>query len=132
MTVDVGGLPERVRQYALDRALTLGQAFVNAAQNNAPRRTGAGADSIAVDSVEETSAGIAVRVVVGEVYMTYQNEGTGIYGPLGVPIRPVAAKVLVFDSAVLGLVFATSVRGTEPTHWFDRTIDQWPAIVGDA
>jgi hypothetical protein len=128
--MDTAALADRVRQAALDRGQRLGEAFVNAAQNNAPRRTGAGADSIVIDGVSESAHGVVVRIVVGEIYMRYQNEGTGIYGPEGTPIVP-HGHVLVFDwFAAGGVVFATHVRGTEPTHWWDRTIAQWPDIVG--
>jgi hypothetical protein len=38
--------------------------------------------------------------------------------------------VLVFDwPAAGGIVFARQVRGTEPTHFWERTLDAWPAII---
>lgn len=132
MTVNTDGLERAVRDRAREIAKRLADEFVNTAQTLAPRRTGAGADSIVAESVDESSDGFTVRVVVGEEYMRFQNEGTGIHGPTGTPIRPVSAKVLVFDSPILGLTFAPEVQGTEPTHWWDRTVQMWPQIVRDS
>jgi hypothetical protein len=133
MAVDVSGVTRLVREHGRTIAESIGSTFVNKAQGLAPRRTGAGADSIAVEAVDDNGDVYVVRIVVGEVYMKYQNEGTGIYGPEGTPIVPRNARVLVFDSAIMGgLVFAPSVKGTEPTHWWDRTIDAWPEIVREA
>lgn len=132
MAVNTDGLRRLVQSRGRDIADAIGASFVAKAQGLAPRRTGAGADSIVVDGVDEYGEGFRIRIVVGEVYMRYQNEGTGIYGPEGTPIVPRSAKVLVFDSPVLGLTFAPSVRGTEPTHWWDRTVDAWPEIVREA
>ena len=64
-------------------------------------------------------------------YASFQNYGTGIYGPEGTPIVPRRpGGVLVFDwPAAGGIVFARSVRGTEPTHYWERTLDEWPEIL---
>lgn len=132
MAVNTAGLERALRDRGRELAERIGKSFVNTAQGLAPRKTGAGADSIEVVSVDEAATGFTARIEVGEIYMRYQNEGTGIYGPDGTPIVPVSAKVLVFDSPILGLTFAPSVRGTEPTHWWDRTLDAWPRIVSDA
>lgn len=131
MGVDTSGLQRLLRERGRDIATRLGAEFVNTAQGFAPRRTGAGADSIEVQSVDENGDAFVIRIVVGEVYMRYQNEGTGIYGPEGTPIVPTNGKVLVFDG-IGGTVFTPSVRGTEPTHWWDRTVDAWPSIVRNA
>lgn len=130
MAVDVARIRQLVLDSALRRAELLGEAFVNQARAYAPRRTGAGADSIEVATIDATSNGVRIRIAVGEDYMKWQNEGTGIYGPRGQPITPHRkGGVLVFEG-VGGIVFARSVSGTEPTHFWERTIDAWPSIVG--
>jgi hypothetical protein len=108
--------------------------FVNTARGFAPRRTGELADSIEVDSVSRGTGGVTARIVVGAPYATFQNFGTGIYGPSGTLIEPKRANgVLVFDSLIMGgLVFVRWVRGTEPTHFWERTLDQWGDIVARA
>ena len=131
MAVDVSGIERLVRERGRAIAEVIGAEFVNTGQGFAPRRTGAGADSIAVDGIDENGDQFVIRIVVGEVYMRYQNEGTGIYGPEGSPIVPTNGKVLVFDG-IGGTVFTPSVRGTEPTHWWDRTVAEWPRIVREA
>jgi len=55
--------------------------------------------------------------VAGEVYSdleyaAYVHQGTGIYGPAGQPIRPVRARVLSWEQAGVGRVFAREVRGS--------------------
>lgn len=127
--VDVERIKRLVLDSALRRAEALGEAFVQQARAYAPRRTGAGADSIEVATIDATPNGVRIRIAVGEQYMKWQNEGTGIYGPSGQPITPhKQGGVLVFDG-VGGIVFARQVRGTEPTHFWERTIDAWPQIV---
>jgi len=57
--------------------------------------------------------------VIGEVYSdleyaAYVHQGTGIYGPSHRPIRPVRARVLSWQQAGAGRVFAREVRGSRP------------------
>ena len=126
--VDVSGLVARVQDEGLQRCGELADEFVNAARSFAPRRTGAGVDSIEVTSIGASGQGFTATVEVGEEYMVFQNQGTGVYGPSGQPITPKHGNVLVFDG-IGGIVFARSVRGSEPTHFWERTIDNWPRIV---
>lgn len=131
--VDVSGLQDRVRQFARERTERMAKRFVEVAQGYAPRASGTGADSIEVESVDESSFGVTARIVVGEQYMAYQNFGTGVYGPRGVPITPQNGTFLVFPAKIGGgLVFARSVRGTEPTHFWERAVDQWGRIVAES
>ena len=53
------------------------------------------------------------------VQATVLEHGSGIYGPTGARITPKSASVLrfVIDGRV---VFARSVKGVKPTHWFSR------------
>jgi HK97 gp10 family phage protein len=129
--INVEGLKDQVRSYALARAERLGDAFIDQLRSNMPRRTGELAASAEVDDISEQSDGVKVKVVVRSHYAAFQNYGTGIYGPEGTPITPRrAGGVLVFDwPAAGGVVFARSVRGTEPTHFWERTLDQWPTII---
>ena len=66
--------------------------------------------------------GLAVRVGTGVYYALYVHDGTGIYGPKHMVIRPKHAKVLVFRSKVYGAkkgkfkgkVVVPYVRGMKP------------------
>lgn len=130
MSVDVSSLAQLVREHAIDRMNDLADSFVFRAQENASKRTGAMADSISHD--EPYIAGDVVRCTATctAEYARYQEEGTGIYGPDGVPITPVRARALRFDwPAAGGIVFAAWVSGSEPTHFWQRTIEDWPSIV---
>ena len=54
----------------------------------------------------------AVRVGTNVSYAVYVHEGTGIYGPRGVPIRPVRARMLRFvPRGQTKPVYARQVRG---------------------
>lgn len=61
-------------------------------------------------------------------YALYVHEGTGIYGPKGVPITPKKGKVLVFTARKSGdLVFARSVKGMKGTPYLRNALI---AVVG--
>lgn len=130
MSVNTDQLEAGVRRLGLELGYRLGAAFVDRAQSNASRRTGALADSIQAESPVASATSVRVRAFVGVDYGRYQDEGTGIYGPEGVPITPRNARVLRFDwPAAGGIVFARSVRGSEPTRFWQRTIIEWPLVV---
>lgn len=130
--VDVSQLEAAVRDYSEEKARQLGEQFVEVLRDHMPRRSGALAASAEVESVEVTARGASARIVVGAEYAVWVNEGTGIYGPDGVPIEPRRpGGVLVFDwPAAGGIVFTRRVSGSEPTHYWERTLEAWPAIVG--
>jgi hypothetical protein len=112
-------------------AAKLNEAFIQQARDNASRRTGAMADSVeVVEGPDLQGDTIVSRIEVGADYGIYQDQGTGIFGPEGAPITPRSSRVLVFDwPAAGGIVFARSVRGSEPTRWWQRTLDAWATIV---
>lgn len=63
-------------------------------------------------------------------HSSYQEEGTGIYGPEGVEIVPTNSPVLVYYWKKTGRVhFSRSVRGAPATHWFSKVRDRWPEFV---
>lgn len=128
---DIEAVQAAVREYARTRTETLAETFVETVQGFAPRRTGALADSVSVDSISESSAGFSARIVVESDYAVFVNFGTGLYGPSGAMIVVGPPEVMVFDG-IGGTVFTHRSRGSEPTHFWERAVDQWPAIVGAA
>lgn len=74
--------------------------------------------------------------IVGEVgvnlgtvpYARYVEEGTGIYGPAGQPIRPVKAKVLAWKAGGQWII-ARQVRGMKPWHYMRKAFTD-PASSG--
>ena len=92
------------------------------------------------DGTLRASIKTAVRVsgtkVVGHVYSdleysVYVQRGTGIYGPVGRPIRPRRSPMLVFDVGGR-TVFARQVRGTPPQPFMLEALragSPWPVVA---
>lgn len=148
--ISADGLLDALEEFAARKLERCGELFAAEVENNAPKRTRRLVDSIEQSSVtvHPTEVTMTVRVTAtsdeGAPYPAFQNEGTGIFGPDGVPITPKRGRVLVFDSPFArtptpgsrrrrggptGIVFATSVIGTEATHFWDKAIEAWPDIV---
>lgn len=85
----------------------------------APVDEGRLAGSFTLDQVSDEEWRIATDVL----YALFVHEGTGIYGPTGMPITPVSASVLVFQGDA-GMVFAKSVSGSPPNPYVDRAMDR--------
>ncbi len=77
MSVDASGLQETLRRFALEKAQSLGDAFVARAQSEAPVATGALAASIHAEGPYETATGAAVRVVADSPHAVYVERGRG-------------------------------------------------------
>lgn len=135
--VRADGLLRGLEQYAARKLERCGDLFADEVEIHAPKRTRQLVESIEKSQVTVYPDRVTMTVRVtaksdeGAPYPTFQNEGTGIFGPDGVPIRPRRqGGVLVFDwPAAGGVVFARSVRGTEPTRFWDKSIDKWPDIL---
>jgi len=124
------GLVRALQDLAVRLADQCADGLVTTAQNNASRRTGNLADSITNEGAVLAGDNVRAHVVVEAEYGRYQDEGTGIYGPEGQVITPKHGNVLVFDwPAAGGIVFATYVRGSEPTRFWTKAIEAWPQIV---
>lgn len=126
-----GSLDDGVRALGTKLGTRLGEVFVETAQANASRRTGTMADETRADAPEVSSDLVSTHVECHVDYGIYQDKGTGVYGPQGQPITPKRpGGVLVFDwPAAGGIVFARSVRGSEPTRWWTKTVEAWRTIV---
>jgi Bacteriophage HK97-gp10, putative tail-component len=110
---NIGSVVQDELRRAGDRS---GAIVVRRAVLKVRRKTGALARSVAFAT---TVSGFAVETKVGTdvKYGRYLDEGTGIYGPKGAPIRPTRAKFLVFEIGGK-TVFARSVRGVPGDKWF--------------
>lgn len=123
-------LDDGVRALGERLGTRLGEIFVETAQSNASRRTGQMADETRADAPEIHGDTISVHAECHVDHGIYQDRGTGIYGPEGQPITPKTARVLRFDwPAAGGIVFATFVRGSEPTRWWTKAVEAWHQIV---
>lgn len=134
--ISADSLLQGVEDMAERMADRLGTLFVEEVQSNASRRTGELADSVTLHPPVISDEEISMTVTVdaqsdsGDFYGQYQDEGTGIYGPEGVPITPKHGNFLVFDwPAAGGIVFAKKVRGSEPTRFWTKALENWGRIV---
>lgn len=120
------------------------ETLEEAARGQCPIDSGTLAYSIAAKETDSTATRLTGVISTPKEYASWQDEGTGIYGPKGVPIRPVNAKVLAWQSkgprssSILavspsrpgrlpmgGWVFADEVAGTPPTRfWSDNVTEQ--------
>ena len=136
-SVTTEGLLRELERYAAAKLERCAELLVDEIETHAPKRTRRLVESIETSQVTvyPTEVRMTVKVTAtsdeGAPYPVFQNEGTGIFGPDGVPIRPKReGGVLVFDwPAAGGIVFARSVRGTEPTRFWDKSIEKWPDIL---
>jgi len=88
-----------------------------------PRRTSRGANSYKIIKGNNS------REIRNDVhYLTWVNEGTGIYGPHHQRIRPVHARVLHFHWKGREW-FVKSVRGQEPKHFVERGVRDITKII---
>jgi hypothetical protein len=111
--------------------LRRGNRVRNQAVRNVPVDTGQLRSSITVELVQEGSVPM-VRVGTNLPHGRYVEEGTGIYGPKGRPIRPTSASVLrwqVRNNTGRGrrntgrYAYARSVKGMRPRPWLRPALD---------
>jgi hypothetical protein len=117
-----GKAPDLVKQKAADAVNRSLLAYQATAKQVAPIRQG-----ILRAGIQINPARIDGNTVTGSVEATaphslFQEQGTGIYGPSGQPIRPKSAKVLAWSSGGK-MHFAKQVKGSRP-HWYMRTSAQ--------
>lgn len=82
-------------------------------------------------SIIMQGSGMAVKVIQDLTvakYGSYVENGTGIYGPTGQPIKPVRAKALSWVSNGKR-VFARSVKGMKPRYYMRNTFINGQAQV---
>jgi hypothetical protein len=117
-------LEANLREHVRERLPLITELIVDDVRSRMSRRTGASADSVAADPWIESGTTFSTVVSAGRGLpnpdiVSYQEYGTGIYGPEGHRITPRNAKVLAFDwPAAGGIVFAKSVAGMPGQHFF--------------
>lgn len=131
VTIDSTGLRERVIQRMNEVADDAVQAMFLEMDRDGPRDTGEMLNSLDVTNTENGEGGRIGRHVACPVeYASFQDEGTGVYGPEGTPIVPTTASVLVFYWAKTGrTMFLPSVQGSPATHWWSEKIARWGEYV---
>jgi hypothetical protein len=118
-----GGMPtaDLVDQMLKEYAEDVGEFGVKAIQLEAPKETGALADS-ATYKVKKRGGLYISDISAGTYYSEWVQEGTGIHGPTGSRIYPKTAKALEFVWLKAGSIYMVvgSVAGQEPNPFGDR------------
>jgi len=128
--VDVSDLVRMLDDFALSAIDAIGDEFIDRAHARSSRRSGELWNETQAEDPEMDGVIASVKVVSDVEYASYQDEGTGIYGPYGERIYPTHAKALVFDwPAAGGTVFFASVDGAPGTHYWTNTVDEFDEIV---
>lgn len=134
MAIDTQDVERALVELSTSVLREVADEFVDTAKEHASARSGELRDGISAGDIDIGTQGVFnVTVTSSAEHSSWQNEGTGIYGPMGQRIYPTQAKALVFDwPAAGGTVFFTSVAGQEGNRWWDRTILEWFEIVSNA
>lgn len=97
---------------------------LSGARRRAPVDRGQLRASISVQFTRAPNGAPVARIGSNLPYALYVHEGTGIYGPRGVPITPVRGKYLVFTPrGAKRPVFATSVKGMRGRPYLADALD---------
>lgn len=140
------GLRAAIERLAEERFAAGVAGMVDAVKEAAPRDSGVLAASVGEAGRSSTPGRMETVLVAPVEYASYQDQGTGIYGPKGVPIRPVNARVLAWEGTAQqagfgypgagktasGMVFAAEVAGSPATgFWSDNvTSEGWSSALG--
>lgn len=135
------GLRDRIRQRAEERFAGAVQDVIDATRAAAPRSGGTLEQSIAEAGRSFSPGFLSTSIVAPVEWASYQDQGTGIYGPSGQPIRPVNAKVLAWQGTAQqsgfgfpgagrtasGMIFAAEVKGSPATHFWSNNVtgERW-------
>ena len=118
-------LEANLRQKIADRLEPVRQAVEDATKQAASARSGALREGISCDTWVDSGTRFETTIRSTAPYSSYQDDGTGIYGPTGERISSPNGKVLRFDwPAAGGVVFAWSVAGAPGTHFFAEPMPQ--------
>lgn len=86
------------------------------------------AERIAGKIETRTKRGMVIIGTFNDEVLVFHELGTGIYGPTGLPIRPVKSQYLSWVGADGKRIFARSVKGVADRHWL-RNAAQKPVTT---
>ena len=105
-------------------AITEGQRMMGEAKQNAPWTDRTATTRGAIHGGAEISPnGATLYLAHGNEVGWYLEEGTGIYGPKGKPIRPKTAKALAFQTPD-GFVITKEVKGMPAQPIIKPTVER--------
>lgn len=132
--VDSAGLEQRVVEfYGTVADLAVDAMFTEMrTSDDTPRDTGAMTANLEVTN-QDSDPELVRLLHAPEPYSSWQDEGTGIYGPTGERIFPTNAPLLVFFWKKTGKVeFMRSVAGTPKTEWWTKVVTRWVEFLQGA
>lgn len=100
------------------------QAKRNLAGEGGPKRIDTGRLRASINTQLASHNGLPIVYIGTNVkYARWVHNGTGIYGPRGVPIRPRSAKFLRFKPrGSARFVYARQVRGMKPNRFLHNAL----------
>lgn len=122
-----------IPDHAVDLVRRAADLCVQRTQDAASRRTGALVDGISHSEPILADPYVSCTITSAADYSSFQDQGTGIFGPSGMRIMPVNAKVLRFDWAAYGgVAFFRSVAGSPGTHFWSPMPERWRDALQDS
>lgn len=117
------GIKQLVAGEITDFAIKTAQRVERAAKQFAPSETGNLRRSINRMPVQIRGLHVRVKVATTCGYGLFVEEGTGIYGPSGRPIRPKRAKLLAFKPRGSShIITVKSVKGQPGQHFMRNAL----------
>jgi hypothetical protein len=128
-----------LREAVTARAIAIHEAAVDLMLGRlilaCPIDTGELRDSIDVDSSEFGTSKVLSKIVAPVPQARYQDEGTGIYGPVGERITSPNGRPLAFFWKRMNVEMVVwSVAGSPATHWWSQTCTAaaWAEVLAEA
>lgn len=130
---NVDGLNRMLSAWSLSKLGDIADEFVDTARAfvRPHTKTGDLEDGIQLSSIVGGGTKSQARVVSTAKHARWQEEGTGVFGPTGTPIRPTRGNVLVFNGDD-GVVFARSVKGAPGIKYWEQTVGDWSGVCARA
>jgi len=132
MPIDTRDLERALEDYAVLAVESMANEFMVRAKMRVPRASGQLWNSIDFWYGTINGNAATAQVFAEAEHASYQDEGTGIYGPTGERIYPTNSNVLAFYwPPAGGTVFFKSVAGTPATNFWSDVVDDFDSWVGD-
>lgn len=131
---DASGLRKSIQRYA-ERRFTAGVAeLIYQVRDAAPRDSGRLEEGVGEAGRSSSRGRWETTLVSPQEHASYQDQGTGIHGPKGQPIRARAGGVLAWEGrsrgsgfpgagrTATGMIFATEVSGVRATGYWSNHV----------
>jgi len=131
----IDDLRDRIAEHAIDVARRAADLTVERTQAAASRRSGALAAGISHDEPFLSDAARVMCEIRSEAdYSVFQDDGTGIYGPRGMPIIAMGPKPMTFFWDAIGQWRSLRIsRGAPGRHFFRTAMpERWREALAES